>query len=1053
MKKHTFLLILLLLACVVAARPQTAIGSSDELATINMDGSYYLTADLVVDHWSPAGVFTGTLDGRGHCVTIQQCHADSNGYGGLFSSTDGAVIRNLIVGGNFLNVTTLGGSLAGLAVNTVIDCCESEAFVRSTSENALLGGLVGAMEGGTMTNSSSNATLEGFKMGGLAGSVSNGSIKNCYSSTCFIYARDPDKYEVGFLVHTNQGELENNYAKTSDHGWYIPSIGQLVTLHATFPIYYNTNSIILSWSSGRCASSSLVRPGVLMCTDDYGAVHSDYYSTFTTNNPLHNIIYAHDFHAVGLNIGEEIYINGIKAFVFYINDVGDGGWAATVSDFPVKTYLTQEQNDAIDGYYNNYQNLEAVDFDFAQWHDGVTVQGDTVNTIPAEFDNNPGKFFTYMLRSNDYKPNTVVNSILPTKFVANTMAKQLAYHNQGVINQCFYPLATSTYGLTKTGGSTQCTRYSDGPAPYAYGQFGPHLYRNTTRTEFALVDSLNAWVKASGDDSFMSWTVPGTQFINDNYPVHKYTFSEGVAIVNTTIESKSSQNKALRYANINRLTAEQKGYKNTLAFYGDDDEVHADNVSQAWGGSLYVTEDARLKGDYQLNANVCVTLDNSDASGFAGASYDWHFVSSPLANAPVGIYYSIYTNGGPFGTPSQVKFNDENGYFPLDTPYASWDFYCYDEPNDGWPNFKRRVNDHYHHDTGEPVNYINESDLVPGKGYLWAIDKKTGLQAYGSLNNGTLYRDVTKQGGVYPGYNLLGNPYHAALDFDAFAEENSTMLAQNAYAILDADKQGYVTYCIGASDNPVYASRYLNPHQGFFIQVVADGRVTYTTDQAVVNTETDFRDVKPFYPLVNLFVTDSKGRNDYATAELDRPATGGAIKMNGLRVGDGSLSISNAGEEYSIAFVEGIPHSLPIRFRASSNGRYTLHWDALNGDFGYLHLIDNLSGAEVDCLTETQYDFEAAPNDYASRFMLLFSPSSIDEEEDQDVPLAYLSQQSIVVESCSQATLFDMLGRKIRSAAGNGNGIRIPIGDLAAGVYLLRLTNAYHINTQKIIIP
>lgn len=1054
MNKNTFLLILSLLACVVTAKPQTAIGSSAELAAMNMSGSYYLTADIVVDHWSPVGVFTGTLDGRGHCITLKQCHADSNGYGGLFSSTNGAVIRNLIVGGNILSVTSFGGSIAGVAINTTMDCCESEALVRSQREDAMLGGLVGHMDGGTMVNSSSNATLEGFKLGGLVGSLTNGSIKNCYSSTCFIYASDPEKYEVGFLVHTNAGVLENNYAKTTDYGWYIPSIGQLVMLHASFSIYWNVTQQLPGWSSGRSVSSTLSRPGLVACIDDYGSISTRDFSSLLLNSPLHNVCYVHDFHGVGFNVGDIIYINGIMSFVFYINDDGDGGWATARSDYLANFQYTQRENDALNGYYLGYFNLKALDYDFAQWHDGVTIYGDTVNVIPEAYDHNPGRFFTHTLQSNDGDPNTLVNRVIPTKYNANTMAKQLAYHNQGVIQQCFYPLPPATFGLTKTGSSTQCTRYGESSTPYNYGEFGPYLYKGNAQTNMALVDSLNAWVRSSDDEGYVWWTVPGTKAINNNDPVHKYSFTNGTAQVNTTINHALPQrNKALRYADINHLTAEQTGFKNTLAFYGDEDEVHADNVTQPWRGSLYVTEDAKLKGDYQLNANVCVTFDNSDASGFAGANYDWHMVSTPLSNAPVGINYTGYSNGGPFGNPSQVKFNNENGYFPLNVAYANWDFYCYDEPNDGWPNFKRRSNDHYHHESGERIYYTNETNLIPGKGYLWAIGKKTGLQAYGQLNNGTVNHAVTNQGAVYSGYNLVGNPYHAALDFDAFAEQNSAMLAQSSYCILDADKQGYVTYCPGVSDNPLYASRYLNPHQGFFIQTVSNGNVTFTPDQTTVAKETSFREEAPAFPLVNLVVTDQQGRNDYATAELERPVTGGAVKMGGLHACDASISISNEGQEYGIAFVEGTPKSLPVRLRVLCDGTYTLRWDFRNTHYSYVHLIDNLTGNEVDCLAEDHYQFHASTKDYSSRFKLLFVPLSVEEDDDLDVPTAYLSQEHIVVEGRGQITLFDLQGRQLRSCVGDGEVTHLSIQGLASGVYLLQIINAHHTNVQKIIIP
>jgi hypothetical protein len=224
----------------------------------------------------------------------------------------------------------------------------------------------------------------------------------------------------------------------------------------------------------------------------------------------------------------------------------------------------------------------------------------------------------------------------------------------------------------------------------------------------------------------------------------------GEGVVNTALKSgRTNQHPALRYLIIDDATELQKRLGNTLAYYGSDDAVDADNVTNPWDCALFITNDATLKGNYRLKANVGILLDNSDGSGFAGANYDWHMVSSVLSDAPVGISYQPYTNGGPFGEPRQVSFNKEDGYFPLNSPYAKWDFYCYDEPNGGWPNFKRKTGDHYHHDTGEPINYTNETLLTQGKGYLWAIGEKTGLQAYGTLNNGSINRAVTHKGSFY----------------------------------------------------------------------------------------------------------------------------------------------------------------------------------------------------------------------------------------------------------------------------------------------------------------
>jgi len=1053
MKKCFLFFWILFVGFSMRLQAQSAISSAEDLRAMAMTGEYYLTTDLEVDEWTSPGVFRGTLDGRGYCITIKEASPDANGDIGLFASTEGATIANLVVGGNFRRFTGYGGSIVGHAVNTTIRDCETEAFLFTEDTEAVIGGLVGCLDGGCIVNSSSEATLEGLKLGGLAGSVVNdATIKNSYSNSGFVFSSKHNNPEVGFLVHDNEGLLENNYVTLQSRGWYIGSYGQQAMMMGVKGLCRNTDYPI-TWSYGFAASSTMYGTNRFLGFTEEGEVEVQNQNVFTGQTKL--VKYVHDFHGSGYNLGDLICVSGVLCIVFYIHDDGCGGWAVPTVDNSFMRLMTSKTSNQLDGYYIPKRNIEALNCEYAQWHDGIVAHGGTAPLIPEGYDDNPGKFYTYTLQDNDDNPSTQVNRIKfdYSRFTANTRVKQLAYTNAGTIRNCYYPIPTTTYGLVNGTGVTDCCLFVEGEAPYNYGEFGPRLQQGNTVTELALADTLNAWVKAQEDATYEQWTVAGSNQINGNNPVHRFSFSNGMATVNTAVKNgRTKRHPALRYVALDGSTTMQTASGNTLAYYGNNEDVDADNVTEAWGSALFVTNEATMKGDYRLKGNVGVLLDNSDASAFAGEAYDWHMTSTVLADVPVGLYYAIYSPGGPFNEPSQVKFNKENGYFPLNTPYASWDFYCYDEPNDGWPNFKRSTGDHYHHDTGEPVDYANETNLIPGKGYLWAIDKKTGLQAYGTLNNGTVDRAVSHQGNFFQGYNLVGNPYQAHLDFDVFAEQNSTMLTQQAYTILDADRQGYVTYCPGASDNPIYASRYLHPHQGFFVQVNDDGQLRFDPGQTVVRADTYFRGDD--YPLVNLIVEDGEGRKDYATVELDRPHDGGAAKMKGIHVCQGELAISHASEEYSIAFVEGRPGSVPVRFHPSADGHFVLRWDLRNEDFPYLHLVDHITGAEVDCLTESEYAFDASKDDYASRFKLVFSPTGIEESPQVDPQcFAYLSNETIVVEGQGQLELFDLQGRllKLTNIDGYHNSMSVP--DLAHGVYLLRLTSHNQTNIQKIIIP
>ena len=78
---------------------------------------------------------------------------------------------------------------------------------------------------------------------------------------------------------------------------------------------------------------------------------------------------------------------------------------------------------------------------------------------------------------------------------------------------------------------------------------------------------------------------------------------------------------------------------------------------------------------------------------------------------------------------------------------------------------------------GEAFEYASDyqQNLVPGMGYMVALKEEAYLQCAGTLNNGAVSIPLTWDGDYTTGYNMLGNPYQSYLDFNAFADANSTI--------------------------------------------------------------------------------------------------------------------------------------------------------------------------------------------------------------------------------------------------------------------------------------
>ncbi|MDR0768206.1 MAG: hypothetical protein LBE57_07285 [Methanosarcinales archaeon] len=150
-----------------------------DLAAISSQSSYYyiLGGDIhLTSPWEPIEQFNGNLDGKEH--TIFGLEIDNTiGFTGLFIQTYGAVITNLTL--ESANVKSEGGAagaVVGYAQDTIFNNVAVSGNVISQLQNGPdIGGLVGIMEGGSITSSSFSGNVEGYEViGGLVGRIESG---------------------------------------------------------------------------------------------------------------------------------------------------------------------------------------------------------------------------------------------------------------------------------------------------------------------------------------------------------------------------------------------------------------------------------------------------------------------------------------------------------------------------------------------------------------------------------------------------------------------------------------------------------------------------------------------------------------------------------------------------------------------------------------------------------------------------------------------------------------------------------------------------------------
>ena len=457
---------------------------------------------------------------------------------------------------------------------------------------------------------------------------------------------------------------------------------------------------------------------------------------------------------------------------------------------------------------------------------------------------------------------------------------------------------------------------------------------------------------------------------------------------------------------------------------------------------------------YHPNAGAQATVEKNITAYTPNSKNGWHLVSSPAIEsfAPTA----------------------DNGFLANE-----YDLYFYEEPTHHWRN---------HKPNGQYANF----NIEPLKGYLYANNQDVTLVFAGNLCAGNAMVNVplyyTPTAGILKGFNLVGNPF--AHNVTAFTGSN---VATEVYR-MNGDGNDLMVGTIGTA-NP------LLPGEGFFVKATGDdASITFNSRATNAERSNITLEVSENGLIVDRFILKRDG------APLEKFT----LNENSTRV-----YATEGAQDWAVAVIaseakQSSRTEQPVSFKAAKNGTYTLTVNVENMDLDYLHLIDNLTGADVNLLTppafghplpegEAQsgaelgsnspatdsrtpagipplrgsqgesknpagvpplqrgqggfnYTFTAKTTDYASRFRLVFSNDDAGEDACEP-PFAYISNGNIIITTdMGDATLqiVDVMGRVIASYGGHTR--YVTTNGMPAGVYVLRLINGDKVRVQKIVI-
>ena len=158
---------------------------------IDMTGRSFVPFGIVNN--TTAGKFTGTFDGNGHTIKGLKYDVSDKGEVGLFSQTDNATIKNLIIeGAYFKGNANVGGIVGQMYRTTITDCAVLNSYIEGRDHVGAIAGEISqtkvgdSYEGGTITNCFSDARIKTreFQAGGMLGTIHCGTVeKNLFTGT------------------------------------------------------------------------------------------------------------------------------------------------------------------------------------------------------------------------------------------------------------------------------------------------------------------------------------------------------------------------------------------------------------------------------------------------------------------------------------------------------------------------------------------------------------------------------------------------------------------------------------------------------------------------------------------------------------------------------------------------------------------------------------------------------------------------------------------------------------------------------------------------------
>ena len=414
------------------------------------------------------------------------------------------------------------------------------------------------------------------------------------------------------------------------------------------------------------------------------------------------------------------------------------------------------------------------------------------------------------------------------------------------------------------------------------------------------------------------------------------------------------------------------------------------NITQATGSAIEIGNGGQLV----CNNSVYVKMQKSITVW--NGSKGWYAIASPVDNQAFSDVVNLV--------------NTANN--PLHNIYR------YDEAEIEWEEYR------------DSHNIF--TSFENGRGYLFRTANTDGMIEFkgdNNVNEITYYLSFASTNSNFKGFNLIGNPYTQNITWANLTKNN---VATDGYYILEESGTNQGKWTSVTSSSATIA-----PMRAFLVQATGTSPsviISRTTAKAEDDNDAD-----------NIIFSVSNSQYSDEAYVMFREGHG-LNKIEHRNAEIPMLYVIDSDQHFAIADVDDNTNVINLGFEAKTMGQYTLKLKA-DGDFSCLHLIDRITGEDVDMLIEDEYSFIAAPSDVKNRFVVKCRCNSAANADD-DI-FAYQNGDDIIVEGNGLLQIFDVTGRIVVNK--NVNGVEIIGKPTRSGLYVFRFVGE-DVKTQKIVV-